>query len=102
MSDQGNATESVSGCDPAARSAVRSTVRPTAHQSSTSMASLVRVLIGGSSKDRISPASVSVGRFVAESLPECEALYFEDEGHLTPPRNHVNGILSSLVSRPGE
>lgn len=40
---------------------------------------------------------ISVGRYVAEAIPNCEARFFESEGHLTLPRNHIREILSALI-----
>lgn len=41
---------------------------------------------------------VSVGRYVADAIPNCDAKYFEDEGHLTLPRNQIGEIVRTLVS----
>jgi pimeloyl-ACP methyl ester carboxylesterase len=43
---------------------------------------------------------ISVGRSVAEELPDCQARFLEGEGHLTLPRNHVGSILDALVADP--
>ena len=43
---------------------------------------------------------VSVGRFVADGIPECEATFLEDEGHLTLPRRHIGEILAALSVDP--
>ena len=40
---------------------------------------------------------VSVGRFIAESLPDCRATFLESEGHLTVARNHLKEILKPLL-----
>ena len=40
---------------------------------------------------------VSVGHYVAESISNCEAKFYNLEGHLTLPRNHLKEILSALV-----
>jgi len=40
---------------------------------------------------------VSVGRFVAEAIPNCNTSFHSMEGHLTLPRNHIREILSTLV-----
>jgi pimeloyl-ACP methyl ester carboxylesterase len=40
---------------------------------------------------------VSVGRYVANAIPDCEARFLEDEGHLSLPFNHVRAYLSVLV-----
>jgi len=39
----------------------------------------------------------SVGRYVAEAIPNCQASFFEDEGHLTLSYNHMREILIALV-----
>jgi pimeloyl-ACP methyl ester carboxylesterase len=41
---------------------------------------------------------ISVGRYVAEIIPNCEARFYETEGHLTLPRNHIREILSTLTA----
>ena len=40
---------------------------------------------------------VIVGRHVAKAIPNCQATFLEDEGHLTLPLNHMEEILSVLV-----
>jgi pimeloyl-ACP methyl ester carboxylesterase len=40
---------------------------------------------------------VSVGRYVADAIPNCRATFLEDEGHLSLPYNHMREILGSLV-----
>ena len=39
----------------------------------------------------------SVGRFVADAIPNCQATFIKDEGHLTLPYNHMREILSELA-----
>ncbi|NCF67961.1 MAG: hypothetical protein GWP61_18500 [Chloroflexi bacterium] len=39
----------------------------------------------------------SVGHYVAEAIPNCQAHFFEDEGHFSLPYNHMREILSVLV-----
>ena len=39
----------------------------------------------------------SVGHYVAEAIPNCQAHFFEDEGHFSLPYNHMREILSILV-----
>mgnify|MGYP001817983446 CR=1 FL=1 len=41
---------------------------------------------------------VSVGQYVAEAIPGCNASFCDGEGHLTLPRNRIREILSTLVS----
>lgn len=40
----------------------------------------------------------SVGRYVADSLPECKATFLEDEGHFSLIYNHMEDILSLLAA----
>jgi len=39
----------------------------------------------------------SVGRYVAETIPNCSATYFEDEGHFSILRNHLTAFLLTLL-----
>ena len=41
---------------------------------------------------------ISVGRFVADTIPNCKSVFFKDEAHLSLPHNHIREILSILVS----
>jgi pimeloyl-ACP methyl ester carboxylesterase len=41
---------------------------------------------------------VSVGHSVAQAIPNCNATFYEEEGHLTLARNRITGILGKLVS----
>jgi pimeloyl-ACP methyl ester carboxylesterase len=41
---------------------------------------------------------ISVGRYVADTIPNCTASFHSKEGHLTLPRNNVEDILSTLVA----
>jgi len=41
---------------------------------------------------------ISVGRYVADSIPNCHTTFFEDEAHLSTAYNHMREILSILVS----
>ncbi len=41
---------------------------------------------------------VSVGRYVADVIPNCYAIFHDMEGHLTLPHNHIGDILSALVA----
>ena len=41
---------------------------------------------------------VSVGRYVADAIPNCYATFFEKEGHMSLPLNHIREILSVLVA----
>jgi pimeloyl-ACP methyl ester carboxylesterase len=40
---------------------------------------------------------VSVGHYVADAIPNCNAIIHKMEGHLTLPHNHIREILSTLV-----
>lgn len=40
---------------------------------------------------------VSVGRSVAETIPQCHATFIEDEGHFSLPYKHLRDILSVLA-----
>ncbi len=40
---------------------------------------------------------VSVGRFYAENIPNCNANFFDDEGHLSILRNRADSILRTLA-----
>jgi len=40
----------------------------------------------------------SVGRYVANAIPNCRARFLPDEGHLSLATNHIQEILSVLVS----
>ena len=40
---------------------------------------------------------ISVGCYVADALPNCQATFFEEEAHLTLPYNHKQAILDVLV-----
>lgn len=40
---------------------------------------------------------VSVGRYVANAIPNCRARFLPDEGHLSLAYNHIEEILSVLV-----
>lgn len=39
----------------------------------------------------------SVGHYVAEKIPNCQATFIADEGHFSLPYNHMGEILSVLV-----
>lgn len=41
---------------------------------------------------------VSVGRYVADAIPNCNAIFHQGEGHLTLPHNHIREILRTLVA----
>jgi pimeloyl-ACP methyl ester carboxylesterase len=41
---------------------------------------------------------ISVGHEVAQAIPNCNATFYEEEGHLTLARNRIRGILGKLVS----
>ena len=40
---------------------------------------------------------LTVGRYVADAIPDCQAEFFEDEGHFSLPDNHFGAILSTLI-----
>jgi len=42
--------------------------------------------------------SVSVGHYVADAIPNCNARFYKEEGHLTLPHNRIREILNTLVS----
>jgi hypothetical protein len=41
---------------------------------------------------------ISVGQHVANTIPNCQATFFEDEGHFTLPYFHLREILAALNS----
>jgi len=41
---------------------------------------------------------VSVGRYVADAIPNCRATFFPDDGHISIIHNHMEEILSVLVA----
>ena len=41
---------------------------------------------------------VSVGHYVADAIPDCNARFYKKEGHLTLPHNRIREVLSTLVS----
>lgn len=41
---------------------------------------------------------VSVGHYVADAIPNCNAKFFKDEGHFSIVRNHIREILDVLVA----
>ena len=41
---------------------------------------------------------VSVGQYVSDAIPNCNARFYDEEGHLTLPHNRMREILSTLVS----
>ncbi len=40
----------------------------------------------------------SVGRYVADTIPNCHPTFFEDEGHFSVVYNHIEEILSTLAA----
>ena len=40
---------------------------------------------------------VSVGRYVADAIPNCRAIFVEDEGHFSLPYHHMREFLNVLV-----
>jgi pimeloyl-ACP methyl ester carboxylesterase len=42
--------------------------------------------------------AVSVGHFVAGAIPNCQAIFHDDEGHLSLVYNHMRDILNVLVA----
>lgn len=45
-----------------------------------------------------SNVSPSVGHYVAETIPNCHATFFENEGHFSISYNHLEEIISVLVA----
>jgi len=41
---------------------------------------------------------ISVGRYVADAIPNCHATFLKDEAHISLPHNHIREILSVLVA----
>ena len=41
---------------------------------------------------------VSVGRYVADAIPNCNGRFYEEEGHLALPHNRMLEILRTLVA----
>ena len=41
---------------------------------------------------------VSVGRYVADAIPNCHATFFPAEGHFSIARNHIREILNIMVA----
>jgi pimeloyl-ACP methyl ester carboxylesterase len=41
---------------------------------------------------------ISVGRFMAETIPNCKAMFSANEGHFSLPRRHMPEILEALVA----
>jgi len=41
---------------------------------------------------------ISVGRYVADAIPNCHATFLKDEAHISLPHNHIREILSVLVT----
>jgi pimeloyl-ACP methyl ester carboxylesterase len=39
----------------------------------------------------------SVGHYVANAIPDCQAVFYEEEGHFSLPYKHMNEILNVLV-----
>ena len=55
----------------------------------------VPVLLWQGERDRnVHPAN---GRYLAGAIPNCRAVFYPEEGHLTLPMNHQQEILSALV-----
>ena len=40
---------------------------------------------------------ISVGRYVADAIPNCHATFLKDEAHISLPHNHIRDILSILI-----
>ena len=40
---------------------------------------------------------ISVGRYVADAIPNCHATFLKDEAHISLPHNHIREILSILI-----
>ena len=41
---------------------------------------------------------ISVGRYVADAIPNCRSIFLKDEAHLSLPYNNIREIISALVS----
>ncbi|MFC1905171.1 alpha/beta fold hydrolase [Chloroflexota bacterium] len=41
---------------------------------------------------------ISVGRYVANAIPNCHATFLKDEAHISLPHNHIREILNILVA----
>ena len=41
---------------------------------------------------------ISVGRYVADAIPNCHATFLKDEAHISLPHNHIREILKILVA----
>ena len=41
---------------------------------------------------------ISVGRYAADAIPNCQANFHAMEGHLTLPHNHIGEILSTITA----
>ena len=41
---------------------------------------------------------ISVARYVADAIPNCQATFLKDEAHISLPHNHIREILSVLVA----
>jgi len=41
---------------------------------------------------------ISVGRYVADAIPNCHATFLKDEAHFSLPNNHIREILNILVA----
>jgi len=41
---------------------------------------------------------VSVGRYMADSITNCNTTFLKEEGHLTLPHNHIKVIISNLIT----
>ena len=41
---------------------------------------------------------ISVGRYVADAIPNCHATFLKEEAHLSLPYNHIQEILNILVA----
>jgi pimeloyl-ACP methyl ester carboxylesterase len=49
--------------------------------------------------DRNAPAAM--GHHVAEAIPNCRAVFYEDEGHASLLANHQEAILGALIPTNG-
>ena len=41
---------------------------------------------------------ISVGRYVADAIPNCHATFLKDEAHISLLHNHIREILSVLIA----
>jgi pimeloyl-ACP methyl ester carboxylesterase len=57
-----------------------------------------RVYVWHGEKDRIVPCSI--GRYLAQSIPGCRAIFYPEDGHFSIFLNHLPEILATLAGDP--